>query len=250
VIDLHSHVLPGIDDGPRTLETSLGMLRAAAADGITQVAATPHVRDDHPTRPEAMEAGVDRVNAAAREAGIPIEVLTGGELDREYLQTLDDTSLRRFGLGGNPEALLLEFPYYGWPLELGDLVFRLIASGFRVVLAHPERNAEVQQDAGRLRELADAGVLMQLTAASLDGRGGSRAGACARLLLDEGLAHLVASDAHAPSIRAIGMSAAAEAAGDPDLGRWLTHDVPSAIVSGSPLPPRPRKPRLRKRRRQ
>jgi protein-tyrosine phosphatase len=249
LIDLHSHVLPGIDDGPRTLETSLGMLRAAAADGITQVAATPHVRDDHPTRPDAMEAGVAGLNAAAREAGIPVDVLTGGELDREYVQTLDDASLRRFGLGGNPDALLLEFPYYGWPLELGDLVFRLTAAGFRVVLAHPERNGEVQRDPGRLRELAEAGVLMQLTAASLDGRSGRRTLECARLLLDEGLAHLIASDAHAPSVRAIGMSEAAGAVGDPELGHWLTHDVPSAIVTGSPLPPRPVRARLRRLRR-
>ncbi|HEY5058863.1 MAG TPA: CpsB/CapC family capsule biosynthesis tyrosine phosphatase [Gaiellaceae bacterium] len=251
MIDLHSHVLPGIDDGAETLEGSLEILRAAAESGIAQIAATPHVRDDYPTTPETMERGVADLNAAARAAGVAVEVLTGGELDRAFAQKLDDETLRRYGLGGSLDALLVEFPYTGWPLELRDLVFRLGARGFRVVLAHPERNGEVQQSPGRVRELVDAGVLVQLTAASLDGRGGRKAAACARTLLDEELAHLIATDAHAPAIRAVGMNAAVEAVGDADLARWLTHDVPSALVTGSPLPPRPqcRARRLRLHRR-
>jgi protein-tyrosine phosphatase len=241
LIDLHSHVLPGVDDGAETVEGSLDILRAAADDGIAQIAATPHVRDDYPTTPETMERGVADLNAAARSAGIAVEVLTGGELDREFAQTLDDEALRRFGLGGNPDVLLVEFPYYGWPLELRELVFHLSARGFQVVLAHPERNGEVQQSPGRVKELVDDGVLVQLTAASIDGRGGRSAAACARTLLDQDLAHLIATDAHAPAVRAIGMTAATEALHDPELARWLTHDVPSALVTGSPLPPRPQR---------
>lgn len=240
MIDLHSHVLPGLDDGAESLAGSLDILRAAAEDGIVQIAATPHVRDDYPTEPEAMERGVAEVNAAARAAGIAVEVLSGGELDRAFAHSLDDESLRRFGLGGNPEVLLVEFPYYGWPLELRELVFRLGARGFQVVLAHPERNSDVQQSPGRLQELVDAGVLVQVTAASVDGRVGRHAAACARTLLDDELVHLIASDAHAPAIRAIGMTEAAGVVGDPELARWLTHDVPHALVTGSPLPPRPR----------
>jgi protein-tyrosine phosphatase len=241
LIDLHSHVLPGVDDGAETLEGSLDILRAAAEAGITQIAATPHVRDDYPTTPETMERGVADLNAAARAAGIAVEVLTGGELDRAFAQRLDDEALRRFGLGGNPAVLLVEFPYYGWPLELRELVFHLGARGFQVVLAHPERNGEVQQSPGRVRELVDDGVLVQLTAASIDGRGGRSAGACARTLLDENLAHLIATDAHSPAVRAIGMTAAAEALRNSELARWLTHDVPSALVTGTPLPPRPQR---------
>src|SRR5205823_2771328 len=84
MIDLHSHVLPGVDDGARTLEESLAILRAAAEDGIIRIAATPHVRADYPTSPDTMERGVAVLNRAAREAGVPIEVLAGGELDIEY----------------------------------------------------------------------------------------------------------------------------------------------------------------------
>jgi protein-tyrosine phosphatase len=252
VIDLHSHVLPGVDDGPETLAGSLEILRAAAEDGIARIAATPHVRDDYPTTAEAMERGVAELNAAARAAGIAVEVLTGGELDREFAHSLDDETLRRFGLGGNPGVLLLEFPYYGWPPELRELVFRLGVRGFQVVLAHPERNGDVQQSPGRLKELVDAGVLVQLTAGSLDGRLGRQSAACARTLLDEELAHLIASDAHAPAIRAVGMTSAAETVGDAELAHWLTHDVPAALVAGSPPPARPRAQRagrLRLRRR-
>ena len=140
MIDLHSHVLPGVDDGVRTLDESLALLRAAVEDGITHIAATPHVRDDYPTSPETMERGVEALNEAAREAGIPIEVLRGGELDLEFAAQLDDAALARFGLGGNATTLLLECPYSGWPLDLRDFVFRLEMRGFSAVLAHPERN--------------------------------------------------------------------------------------------------------------
>ena len=251
MIDLHSHVLPGLDDGAESLAGSLDILRAAGEDGIVQIAATPHVRDDYPTEPEAMERGVAEVNAAAQAAGIGVEVLPGGELDRAFAHSLNDESMRRFGLGGNPDVLLVEFPYYGWPLELRELVFRLGARGYQVVLAHPERNSDVQRSPGRLRELVDAGVLVQVTAASLDGRVGRHAAACARTLLDDELVHLVASDAHAPAIRAVGMTEAAVVVGDPELARWLTYDVPHALVTAAPLPPRPRarQGRLRMRRR-
>ncbi|HVM57122.1 MAG TPA: CpsB/CapC family capsule biosynthesis tyrosine phosphatase [Gaiellaceae bacterium] len=239
MIDLHSHVLPGVDDGPGSMDGSLEILRAAAEDGIARIAATPHVRDDYPTAPATMERLVDKVNAAASAEGTPVEVLRGGELALEAAAAADDETLRRFGLGGNPSALLLEFPYRGWPLELRDLVFRLETRGYRIVLAHPERNAEVQAEPERLRPLVDAGVLVQLTAASVDGRLGRASEASARTLLDAGLAHLIASDAHAPAIRAVGMAAAAEAVGDEALARWLTHEVPAAILDGTPPPPRP-----------
>jgi protein-tyrosine phosphatase len=242
LIDLHSHVLPGIDDGPPTLDGSLDILRAARADGIAQLAATPHVRYDYPTTPEQMERLVAEVNDAAADIGV--EVLPGGELHLEYAEMLDDDALRRFGLGGNARLLLLEFPYAGWPMGLHELVFRLKARGFSAVVAHPERSAEVQARPERLRELVEAGVWIQLTAASVDGRLGRRAAVAARTLLDADLAHLIASDAHAPALRAIGMTAAAEAVGDDALARWLTHDVPEALL-GSEMPP-PRPPRRRR----
>jgi protein-tyrosine phosphatase len=248
VIDLHSHILPGVDDGAATLEASVEIARSALADGIEAIAATPHVRRDYPTSVETMEERVAEVRKALGAAGVPLRVLGGGELDLEQLRELGDDDLRRFGLGGNPGLLLLEFPYYGWPLQLPELLFDLRMRGFRSVLAHPERNGEVQARPEQLAPIVESGALVQLTAASVDGRLGRGSRDTAFRLLELELAHLIASDAHAPSIRQIGMTAAAEAVGDRTLARWLTKEVPAALVAGEPLPERPQRaqrPRLR-----
>jgi protein-tyrosine phosphatase len=239
VIDLHSHILWGLDDGASTPARSLEMARAAVADGIRVVAATPHVRADWPTSAAEMERAVEALRAAVEAEGIPLDVRTGGEIDLEQLPRLGPDDLRRFGLAGNPGYLLVETPYVGWPDWLDGRVLELAATGVTPVLAHPERNREVRDDPERLRPLVEGGALAQLTAASLDGRGSRSARACARELLDLGLAHLVASDAHEPRIREIGMSRAAEALGDDALAAWLTEGVPGAIAAGTELPPRP-----------
>jgi protein-tyrosine phosphatase len=244
VIDLHSHILPGVDDGPATLEESLEIARRAAADGVRVVAATPHVRDDYPTRPATMERLVAELRAALEREGIPIDVRPGAEIAIDWLDRLSDDALVRFGLGGSPHHVLLEFPYAGWPLSLHEWVFRLVARRITPVIAHPERNADVQANPEELRPLVDAGALVQITAASLDGRVGRSSRAAGTALIDRGLAHLLASDAHTPEVREAGLLAAVDAVGDPVLARWLTLDVPTAIVTGAPLP---RRPETRKR---
>jgi protein-tyrosine phosphatase len=176
---------------------------------------------------------------------IPLLLLPGGEIALDRLDDLSPDDLRRFGLGGSEAHVLLEFPYVGWPLALEDRVFRLAAEGVRAVIAHPERNGEVQLAPERLEPIVRAGGLVQLTAASLDGRLGQRSRRAGLVLLERGLAHLLASDAHTPDIRGIGMSAAAEAIGDVDLAHWLTVDAPAAIVSGEEIPPRPDAPHRR-----
>jgi protein-tyrosine phosphatase len=240
MIDLHSHILRGIDDGARSLEDSLEIARAAVADGITLIAGTPHVRDDWPTDAGVMEYRVAELNAELAQARIPLEVRTGGELALEWLARLSIDELRRFGLGGNPRYLLVETPYYGWPLALADILFSLRAQGITPVLAHPERNAEVQSHPDRLDQLVEDGVLVQVTAASLDGRIGKRPQECARRLIEGGMVHMLASDAHHASVREVGLSSAAKAVGG-RLAEWMTYDLPAAIVNDSPLPPRPEK---------
>jgi protein-tyrosine phosphatase len=104
------------------------------------------------------------------------------------------------------------------------------------VLAHPERNPDVQARPELLEPIVAGGALVQLTAAAIDGRLGRSAERCARLLLDRRLAHLIASDAHAPDVRAVGLTDAVRAIDDADLARWLTLDVPRAIVEGGVVP--------------
>lgn len=245
MIDLHAHVLPGLDDGPATLDVSLEIVRSAAADGVTAIAATPHVRDDHPTRAADMEEGLAAVRRAAAE--IAIEILPGGEIALDRLPVLGDDELRRFGLGGNPSLLLIECPYVGWPLELDTVLFDLAARCFTVLFAHPERNAEVMERPELVAPLVERGVFVQLTAASVDGRLGTRIRRSAEALVARGLVHVLASDSHAPAVRSTGLGSAVTALGDRALGGWLTREVPAALLAGEPLPPRPRRRRWRRR---
>jgi protein-tyrosine phosphatase len=239
VIDLHSHILPGLDDGSRDLADALEIARAAVADGTTTLAATPHVREDYPTTSDAMENGVRQLREALERDRIELELLPGGEVSLEQLDRLSHDELRRFGLGGSQKYLLIETPYTSWPLPFGQIVPRLGTFGMTPVIAHPERNGAVQSDITKVAALVQAGALIQVTAASLDGRLGSRARTCARKLLDAELVHMLVSDAHTPGVREVGLSKAADVVGDPELARWLTESVPGAIVRGVDLPTRP-----------
>jgi len=166
VIDLHSHVLPRLDDGATNLHEALEMCRAAARDGVEILAATPHVRFDYPTTPEEMQSRLADLQIAAE--GI-IRLVPGGELDLAELDRPVE-ELRAFGLAGNPRFLLVETPYVGWPLDIAQRLHLVSAAGMTPVLAHPERNPEVQARPELLQPLVELGALVQLTAASVDGR--------------------------------------------------------------------------------
>src|SRR5207302_5174179 len=141
----------------------------AAGDGVSVLTATPHVRADFPTTAEMMEAGVDELRQDFAEQGIPVEVLPGGEIDLGLLWAIPPEELRRLTLAQTGRYLLLEFPYRGWPFALDSAVTRLVQLGVTPLLAHPERNPEVQDRPDRVRGLVDSGALVQVTAASLDG---------------------------------------------------------------------------------
>lgn len=247
MIDLHSHILPGVDDGARTLDESVAIGRAAVGSGVELLAATPHVRADYQTTPETMERLLQETQAALHSAGIELELRGGAEVALGFLPRLGPDERRRFGLAGNPRYLLLEFPYEGWPLGIEATVESLRADGITAVLAHPERSESVQVSPLQLLPAVTEGALVQLTASSLTGAGGRKARQAAEALLDRELAHLVAGDLHAPGTRS-GLDAAAEALGGGALARWLTTDVPAAIALDEPLPPRPPDRRRRRRR--
>ena len=239
MIDLHSHLLPGVDDGPRTLEESVEMARVMAADGVTLVAATPHVRDDFPTPVDVVEDGVRELRAALADAGITIDVRTGGEVAVDWVDRAEVGDLRGYGLAGNRSAILVEFPYLALAARARDGLQQAARRGDAPILAHPERNDRVQAQPDRLEELVARGVLVQLTASSVTGRRGSRSRKAADQLLEAGLAHLVASDAHRAPGPGARLSDAAAALDDPVLAGWLLDDVPAALVAGEPLPDRP-----------
>lgn len=239
MIDLHSHVLPGVDDGAQTLEDSRELARRAAAAGITAIAATPHVRADYPTTLEQMEAGVASLRADFAELGIPVDILHGGEIDLDAMARLTQEDLWGFTIAQTGRYLLVEFPYRGWPLGLEQQLFDLALAGITPILAHPERNASVQEEPARLATIVERGGLVQITAASLDGRIGRRSRKAAEELIASGNAHLLASDAHTPEVREVGLVGAVEALADDEMAEYLTEAAPAAVVAGENLPPLP-----------
>ena len=247
MIDLHSHILPGLDDGAQTIAESRELAITAAADGIEVIAATPHVRSDYPTTAAQMEEGVAELRRLFGEDGIPVDVLHGGEIALDRLPALSRSELARFTIAQTGRYLLVETPYTGWPLGLEQQLFELRSAGFTAILAHPERNREVQKDPERLDGIVSRGTLVQITAASLDGRLGASSKRAAEALLELGLAHMLASDAHTPAIREVGMAAAAEAVGDPELAYYLTEETPAAIIAGERVANPPERARRRRR---
>lgn len=252
VIDLHAHVLPAVDDGPRAMEGSLALARAAVARGTTELAATPHVTWDLPTRAAAVHDGVRALQAELDGAGIPLRLHTGGELAVAKAVELDDAELAALRLGGG-EWLLLECPLRASAAGFEHAAVHVQRRGHRVLLAHPERSPLLQRDPRKLAALVAEGMLVQLTAGSLAGAFGGTVQAFALDLLGAGLAHVVASDAHDAVRRPPGLleglrAAEAELPGALERAAWLTEEVPRAIVAGGPVPQPPGPPPRRRRR--
>jgi protein-tyrosine phosphatase len=243
VIDLHCHLLPGIDDGPAGDEEALALARAALALGTTLLVATPHRSPRWPTEAATIRAGVERLEELLEEAAIDLELSTGAEIALEEAARLDDATLSQLALGGR-HYLLLESPHEPAGGRLERTVSDLLGRGHGIVLAHPERSPVFQDRPARLRELIGAGALCSITAGALEGHFGPASQWFALELLRDGLVHSVASDAHHVVGRPPGLQAGLAAAAQhlpAVIGqtRWLTHDAPAAILAGEPLPPRP-----------
>jgi protein-tyrosine phosphatase len=233
MIDIHSHLLPGIDDGPRTWEESLALCRRVVEQGVTTSIATPHLIDGvyNNTR-SRLVALVGELSSRLSEAGIPLEVLPGAEVDissRHVLEVTDE--LPRIG---NGQAVLIEMPVAVVPPRIAETLFRVRASGLIPILAHPERNEELQRRPGLARDWFDTGAALQLDAESLLGLWGRDARACAEAVLRAGLYSAVASDAHSVDRRPPRLREALErvsALVDGEALR-LVNDGPRALLAG------------------
>jgi protein-tyrosine phosphatase len=240
VIDLHCHLLPAIDDGPRDMRTALAMARAHLEAGVTTVA----VSWDLSTDAAAIQRGLAELRLALKQAEIPLHVVSGAEIDVHRAAELSDEELGALALGGG-RWLLLEAPLQrAIPLE--PVVHDLLRRGHLILLAHPERSPALQRDPGAVARLARDGVLTQVTASSFVGRFGRTVQRFAEQLVDEGLVHTVASDAHDPLRRPPGMLAPLAQAGLGALAPLLGGEIPAAILAGDPIPPLPARPRRRR----
>jgi protein-tyrosine phosphatase len=244
MIDLHTHVLPGIDDGPAELEAAVELATIASERGVRTLAATPHVSERYPTTVEAMQAGVAELSAQLAQREITLGVCPGGEVEAERIATLEPADLRGFSLAGAGRYLLVELPWEAMTAEATAALGGLRTAGLVPIVAHPERYDYVQAAPARLEALAESGALFQVTVSSLLGHHGRSSERAARDLLEAGLAHLLASDVHGRGLRRAGLWEARAAVRDDSLALWLTQLVPAAVLAGEPLPPRP-EPRRR-----
>jgi protein-tyrosine phosphatase len=193
--DLHCHLLPGVDDGARTLEDALEMARALVDLGFTTVAPSPHARPEYAPR-ETVEARLEELREALAKTGVPLTLGRNAEnvLDDAFLRGVGTPEARLLGAG---RYVLVELPYTAPVPTLPDLLFRIRLKGVTPVLAHPERCLEFERK-GRAAEAVRAGGLLQLDVGALTGRYGGTAKKLARTFLDEGLYALGATDLHGP----------------------------------------------------
>jgi protein-tyrosine phosphatase len=248
VIDLHCHVLPGIDDGPVSLEGSVALARAAAAAGIETLVATPHVSARYHNDAATIAPLVEQVNAALIADGVTVRVLAGAEVAMTRVAELPTGELAMLGLGGGG-WVLLEPPFSSVATGLESIVGGLQERGHHVLLAHPERCQAFHRDPAIVSRLVSRGVRTSVTADSLIGRFGSTVRRFALAMLEQEVAHNVTSDAHDDVNRPPGIAAQLERAGYGALSEWLAVEVPRAILTDEELPERPSTSNKRPRRR-
>ncbi|TFJ93060.1 tyrosine-protein phosphatase [Lentibacillus salicampi] len=197
MIDLHCHILPGLDDGSKTVVESLSMAEEASKQGITKIVATPHhnngqyENDGH----DIIEA-VHQLNVQLKEENIPVEILAGQEprvngnmiadLDNGKVLTLNQTS----------GYVLVEFPTSQVPKYTTQLLFDMQITGYTPIIVHPERNQELRENPDKLYRLVKNGALTQITAGSLIGNAGKKIQRFAEQMIETNLTHFIASDAH------------------------------------------------------
>lgn len=243
MIDLHAHILPGIDDGAKDLEMALEMARVAAADGIKILACTPHI---NPPMYTNTAQNIAQATAALQNRldsdGIALELLVGADihLTANLLQLLEEgTAPTLAGTG----YFLLEPPHDVMPPHIDRFSARVIEQGYTPILTHPERLAWINQHYDVICKLDSLGLVMQLTAGSLTGQFGRTARYWADRMLSEGRVDLVASDAHdarhRPPVLSKGRAAIEQRYGD-ELAVMLTLNNPKAILQNLPVAPRQR----------
>jgi protein-tyrosine phosphatase len=201
VVDLHHHLLPGLDDGSPDLATSIKMARMAADDGITHVVCTPHASSRYRFDPVRVQALLATLRQAVADARIRLFLSSGCDFHLSYDNVRDALdNPRRYTINGG-EYLLIELPDYGLPPTLEETFYSLRLAGMTPILTHPERNPSLQQDTSRLGDWVRDGMLTQVTASSVTGLMGRKAQKLAERLLADRWVHFLATDAHNISSR-------------------------------------------------
>ncbi len=252
MIDIHCHILFGLDDGARTMEDSLAMAEDAIADGITHVVGTPHASSEHKFDFAKVQAVRDEISA---KVGERLTLATGCDfhLNPENVQAIRKDSTPY--CVNQKDYLLVEFNEFSIPPSMNQTLHELHLQGLRPIVTHPERNGILRTQAGRLRDWVNQGCFVQVTAGSLAGVFGPLAKEKAWEWMEQGLVHFVSSDAHNTTRRPLKLRFAYDAVADrfgDEKAIGLFVDNPKAAFEGNPLPYIPEvlqepKPQKRKR---
>lgn len=239
MVDLHHHLLPGIDDGSPDLETSIAMARMAAGEGITHVVATPHASSRYTFSPALIAERLAQLRAALDERGVPLTLATGCDFHVNFENIRDALdNPRKYTLNAT-EYLLVELPDLAISPHLGETLYDLRVAGMVPILTHPERNPRLQSDSGRIRSWLQHDLLVQVTAGSVLGEMGKAAERMAHMLLANRWVHFLATDAHDVRHRPPQMRRAhdlvAERYGAEYADRLCTAN-PAAVFAGRELP--------------
>lgn len=239
MVDTHSHLLPGIDDGAKTLEESLELCRIAAADGIQSTVATPHIMEYRfPNTRQTIEKSFETLAEALGSEGIPLKLIKGAEVHMaaDLVERLKGGELLTYN--DNGRYMLLEFPFQSIITGTEDVVYRLRLVGVTPVIAHPERIEYFMNDISRLLKLVTLGALVSITGGSLLGKFGEQSERAAWQMVDRRLAHIVASDAHDTKHRRPELSHAAavlaERLGE-EPARLMCQDRPASLILGEDI---------------
>ena len=210
MIDIHCHILPGIDDGAKTAKDTLVMLQSAIDEGITVITATPHHNPEYHNEAPLILDKVKEVQKIIEENQLPIQVLPGQEV-RIYGELLTDFSDQKLlTCAGNTAYMLVEFPTNYVPKYAGELFYNMRLQGIQPILVHPERNSGIIEDPNILFKFIEQGVLSQITASSVTGHFGKKIQKLTFQIIEHQLTHFVASDAHNVTSRAFKMREAFE----------------------------------------
>lgn len=242
MVDLHHHLLFGMDDGARDLETSIEMARVAVGDGITRVVCTPHANGKYPFQPDIIAERLGQLREALAAEGLPLELASGCDFHVNYDNVADSLAHPRKYTINRTEYLLIELPDMAISRNLGETLYELRQAGMTPILTHPERNPTLQRDPERLREWMRAGLLCQVTCQSVTGQMGKAAEKMAHQLLADRWVHFLSTDAHDPIRRSPRMTEAREWVArkhGADYANLLCVANPTAVWDGQPLPLQP-----------
>jgi protein-tyrosine phosphatase len=235
VIDIHSHILPGLDDGSESLDESIEMVRMAEAAGTTDIVASPHANQTYSFDPRIVEQKIAELQAAV---GDTPRIHFGCDFHMT-LENIDDAvrAPEKYSIG-HRGYLLVEFSDFYIPPAASEIFARMMEAGLRLIITHPERNPLLQARFADIRKWATQGVLVQITALSFLGRFGKAAKKSADQLMEQGLAHFVASDAHDTRRRTTDMREASDYVRSRfgvEAAQRVFEENPRAVLGGVPI---------------